>query len=127
MPEYMVIHCLNQRASAATHVCEVLFLKGTAKNSYAHSEESSCGSEVLQIGSWKCGVGPHFEELLEKEDVPIVYVNEYPVLVSLKIPSSESDAMLRLLYNRNISRATLMPNLDNVAGDRSYVKKLFGD
>jgi len=82
----------------------------------------SVTDRFVEVRRW-----PSLEELLEKEDVPIVYVNEYPVLVSLKIPSSESDAMLRLLYNRNISRATLMPNLDNVAGDRSYVKKLFGD
>lgn len=67
------------------------------------------------------------ENIIEETKDHITYVNVPPVLISYNIPSSEADEMLRILYDRGISKASLMPNLDNIASNRSYVKALFGD
>ena len=126
-PEWMVVHCLNQ-ARLGSYPRIKSYIPQRHGKDFVRAQRGMfiLFSAVLDRFVESCH-WPSLEEIIEDESDRITYVNTWPALVSFKLRSTEADAMLRLLYNRSVSRATLMPNLDNIAGDRSYVQRLLGD
>jgi hypothetical protein len=126
-PEWMIVHCLNQ-ARLGSYPRIKAYIPQRHGKDFVRVQRgmfilfSAVLDRFIESCHW-----PGLEEIVEDENDRIIYVNEWPALVSFKLPTKEADAMLRLLYNRNVSRATLMPNLDNIAADRAYVQRLFGD
>lgn len=126
LPDWMVVHCLNQ-ARLGSYPRVRSFIPQRHGKDFMRAQRGmfvifkDVSDRFVETRTW-----PSLQELFEADD-PIPYVNEWPLLVSFHLPVTEADAMLRILYNRGISRATLMPNLDNIATDRLYVQKLFGD
>ena len=62
---------------------------------------------------------PSLEQLIEKTS------DLYGALKKYRIPSSEADNLLRILYDYGITEAQLMPTLDNIAKAFKYDNKLF--
>ena len=126
-PEWMVVHCLNQ-ARLGSYPRIKAYIPQRHGKDFIRAQRgifilfSTLLDRFIEARSW-----PTLEQIVADENDRITYVNTWPALVSFKVPTKEADAMLRLLYNRNVSRATLMPNLDNIAADRSYVQRLLGD
>ena len=126
-PEHMVIHCLNQ-ARLGSYPRLKRFIPQRHDKEFVRVQRgifllfNDILDEFVEKRHWT-----PLEELVEHEEVPITYVNEWPALVSLKAPSTAAAGVLRILYNRGYSKASLMPNLDNVAADRRYAQTLFGD
>jgi hypothetical protein len=72
---------------------------------------------LVEHGSW-----PSHEQLMTQRAGAGGTVPGYGKLV---IGASHADEILRLLFQYGISRATLMPSLDNIAGARAYQRALF--
>jgi hypothetical protein len=126
-PEWMVVHCLNQ-ARLGSYPRIKAYIPQRHNKDFIRAQRGMFihFSAVLDRSVESCH-WPTLEEIIEDENDRILYVNTWPALVSLKLRTRDADAMLRLLYNRHVSRATVMPNLDNIARDRSYVQRLLGD
>jgi hypothetical protein len=126
-PEWMIVHCLNQ-ARLGSYPRIKAYVPQRHDKEFVRAQRgmfilfSAVPDRFVESCHW-----PSLEEIVGDENDKITYVNTWPALVSFKLRTKEADAMLRLLYNRNVSRATLMPTLDNIAADRLYVQRLLGD
>lgn len=65
------------------------------------------------------GKWPLFEDVLQGDD------KTRGCLKKFTIPASEADNLLRIIYNYDVSRHSLMPTLDNAAKAFEYRSKLF--
>ena len=126
LPDQMVVHCLNQ-ARLGSYPRVRSFIPQRYGKDFLRAQRGmfllfqTVTDRFIEMRRW-----PSVEEIFAEDD-PITYFNVWPLLVSFSIPTKEADALLRVLYNRGISRSTLMPHLDNIAADRRYVAALFGD
>lgn len=126
-PDAMVVHCLNQ-ARLGSYPRVKAYIPERHNKAFIRAQRGvfvmfkAVIDTFIETRRWHS-----LEDLISADDGRVTYVNEWPAIVSFRLPTTQADATLRLLYNRNLSRATLMPNLDNIAADRAYVQRLFGD
>lgn len=93
------------------------------RNQYLHAQQGVftiypfANRYLVERGSWPS----HEQLMIEKAGA----VQTVPGFGKLVIEASHADEILRLLFQHGISRATLMPSLDNIAKALSYQRALF--
>ncbi len=91
LPDWMVIHCLNQ-ARLGSYPRIRSFIPQRHGKDFLRAQRGiftlfrNVTDRFIKTRKW-----PSLEDILEQEDVPITYVNEYPVLVSFKIPRERTE------------------------------------
>jgi hypothetical protein len=127
LPDSFSVFCLNQ-ARLGSYPRLRQFISQRHGNEFVQVQKGifllfkDVSEEFMKDRVW-----PSMQGIIETPVANVFYQNTWPALITYNVPSSEADNVLRILYDRGISRATLMPNLDNIAADRPYVQSLFGD